>query len=80
MATAPLGCVGRHKLSVDRPAELAVALRVTAAGQLIDSRIARSSVGNPAFERCVVDSLRALEFPAAADASRIELPLRIEPQ
>jgi len=79
LGSAPLGCVGQHNLQVAGPAELNVALRVTAAGQLIDASVARSTVGNPPFERCVVNSLRALTFPASADASRIDLPLRVVP-
>jgi len=56
--------------------EVTLVFQIAAAGSVSDARVKRSSLANPAAEKCMVEAARCLRFPTSIRHSFVEWPFR----
>jgi TonB family protein len=56
--------------------EVTLTFQIVPAGNVSDVRIKRSSLGNSAAEKCMVEATGRLRFPASVQTSGVEWPFR----
>jgi TonB family protein len=56
--------------------EVTLVFQIAPAGNVSDVRVKRSSLANPAAEKCMVEAARSLRFPTSVQRSVVEWPFR----
>jgi TonB family protein len=79
---APLRQCYESEASRDRNlrGEVSVVFEIARSGDVTEVRIKRSSLGNSAAEKCMVEAVRRLRFPSSAQKSTVEWPFIFGPR